>query len=106
MGSESYQNDRSNSCQRMNILSIEYSHEFQSCRIHVFESCDYSLALNAQTSQVCLRQWGYVCNSGGVLFKIESYQNDRSNSCHSMNILSIQYSHEFQDCKTNVFESS
>ena len=62
---ESYQNDRSTSCHRINILSIEYSHEFQSCRIDVFESCDYSLALNAQTFQVCLRQWGYVCNSGG-----------------------------------------
>ena len=87
---ESYQNDRSNSCHRINILSIGYSHEFQGCRIDVFESCDYSLALNAQTFQVCLRQWGYVCNSGGVLFGSESYQNDRFNSCHSMNIISIE----------------
>ena len=67
IGSDNYENDRSNSGHNMNIISIEYSHEFQSFRIDVFESWDYSLALNAQTFQVCLRQWGYVCNSGGGL---------------------------------------
>ena len=61
---ESYENDRSNSCHRINILSIGYSHEFQSCRIDVFEACDYSLALNAQTFQVCLRQWGMSATVG------------------------------------------
>ena len=41
-----------------------------------------------------------------MVFGSESYQNDRSNSCHSINILSIEYSHEFQSCKTDVFEYS
>ena len=38
------------------------------------------------------RQWENVCNSGWVLFGSKSYQNDGSNSCHSMNILSIECS--------------
>ena len=58
------------------------------------------------TVEVCLQQWEYVRNSGWVLFGSESYQNDRFNSCHSMNILSIEYSHEFHSCKRDVFESS
>ena len=66
---------------------------------------DYSM-LYTQTIHVCPRQWEYVCNSGWVLFGSESYQNDGSNSCHSMNILSIECSHEFQSCKRDVFESS
>ena len=66
---------------------------------------DYSM-LYTQTIQVCPRQWEYVCNSGWVLFGSESYQNDGSNSCHSINILSIECSHEFQSCKRDAFESS
>ena len=58
------------------------------------------------TVGVCPRQWEHVCNSGWVLFGSENYQNDRLNSCHSMNILSIEYSHEFHSCKRDVFESS
>ena len=67
---------------------------------------DYSMLFIHKKIQVFPRQWEYVCNSGWVLFGSESYQNDRSNSCHSMNILSIEYSHEFQSCKRDVFESS
>ena len=104
-GSENYQNDRSNSCHSMNILSIEYSHEFKSCKRDAFESSLLRHAFYTKTIQVCPRQWDYVCNSRGVLFGSESYQNDRSNSCQSMNILSIKYSHEFQSCKRDVFES-
>ena len=41
-----------------------------------------------------------------MLFRSESYQNDGSNSCHSLNILSIEFSHEFQSCKRDAFEFS
>ena len=90
----------------MNLLSIEYSQEFQSWETDVFESYWILQAFYTQTIQVCPRQWEHVCNSGGVLFGSESYQNDRFNSCHSMNILSIKYSYEFQSCKRDAFESS
>ena len=105
-GSESYQNDGSNSCHSMNILSIEYSNEFHSCKRDVFESSWIQHAFYTQIVQVCARQWEHVCNSGRVLFGSESYKNDRFNSCHSMNILSTEYSHEFHSCKRDVFESS
>ena len=67
---------------------------------------DYSMLFIHKKIQICTRQWENVCNSGQVLFGSKSYQNDWSNSCHSMNILSIQCSHEFQSCKRDVFESS
>ena len=47
--------------------------------------------------------WGYVCNSGIVLIGSDNYENDRSNSGHNMNVLSIEYSHEFQSCRIDVF---
>ena len=58
------------------------------------------------TVGVCPRQWEHVCNSGWVLFGSESYQNDRFNSCYSMNILSIKYSYEFHSFNCNIFGSS
>ena len=71
------------------------------CQLRVRDSGSMSATVG-----VCLQQWEYVRNSGWVLFGSESYQNDRFNSCHSMNILSIEYSHEFHSCKRDVFESS
>ena len=47
----------------------------------------------------------YVCNSGRVPFGSVNYENDRSSSCHNMNFQSIQFSHEFQGCKTDVLKS-
>ena len=94
-GSENYQNDRSNSCHSMNILSIEYGHKFQSCKRDVFESSLTTACFLYTNIQVCPRQWEYVCNSGRVLFGSENCQTDRFYSCHSINILSIEYSHEF-----------
>ena len=36
----------------------------------------------------------------------ESSQDNRFNSCHSMNILSIKYSYEFHSFNRNIFGSS
>ena len=105
-GSENYQNNRFNSCHSMNILSIHYSHEFHSCKRDVFESSKIQNAFYTQIILVCPRQWEHVCNSGWVLFGSEIYQNDRFKSCHSINILSIEYSHEFQSCNRDAFETS
>ena len=105
-GSESYQNDRFNSCHSMNILSIKYSYEFHSFNRNIFGSSSIQQAFYTQTIQVCPQQWEHVCNSGRVLFGNENCQTDRFNSCHGMNILSVIYSHEFQSCKRDAFESS
>ena len=83
----------------MNILLIEYSNEFHSFNRNIFGSSSIQHAFYTQTIQVCPRQWEHVCNSGRVLFGSENYQNDRCNSCHSMNILFIEYSNEFQSCQ-------
>ena len=38
-----------------------------------------------------------------MLFGSENYQNDRSNSRHSMNILLIEFSYEFHSFNRNIF---
>ena len=64
------------------------------CQLYVRNSGSMSATVG-----ICPQQWEHVCNSGMVLFGSESYQNDRFNSCHSMNILFIEYSNEFQSCQ-------
>ena len=67
---------------------------------------EYSMLFIHKQSRFVCDTGGMSATVGGVLFGSESYQNDRYNSCQSMNILSIEYSHVFQSCKTDVFESS